>query len=269
MPRADPKSDPCDAERMPTPMDARESQVPLSSSQIDHNEVVEAILARHSTRTGYVDRRIDEPILKEIVRAGLAAPSSKNAQPWRLHVVSDRTVLGVLAEAVRRAPDADRYVPHDPNTGRPWPQYVSTVRESAEVLAQVSTGVFIENLGIFSGGRQTLVSVARDGLVGSLVGYTLEAVGIGAAVQNMWVAANALGVQAAFMGDILIAEDEIRRYLGLTGDLIGVLALGYADTPQGPRRSLDLDDPTRVKWHGSAGHDNTRSELGGPATGTT
>ena len=125
----------------------------------------------------------------------------------------------------------DEYVPHDPATGRPRPAYVSTVRESAQVLREVAAAIFIENRGLFSDGRAGLIGATRPALAGSLVGFGLEMIGIGAAIENMWLAAEALGVRVAFMGDVVIAEDDICAALGIAGDLAGVLALGFSDVP--------------------------------------
>jgi nitroreductase len=212
--------------------------------------VITAMLARRSIREGFDGQPIPDPVLKEIIRCGLAAPSSKNAQPWRMHVVTDRVRLGKLADAVEHADGAAEYVPHDPATGRPRPAYVSTVRESAQVLREVAAAIFIENRGLFSNGRAALVRATRPALAGSLMGFSLEMIGIGAAVENMWLAAEALGVRVAFMGDVVIAEDDIRAALGLTGDLAGVLALGFSDVPLPPRRQrLDEQDADHVVWH--------------------
>lgn len=212
--------------------------------------VIAAMLARRSIREGFDGQPIPGSVLREIVRCGLAAPSSKNAQPWRLHVVTDRTTLGGLADAVEQAKDADEYVPHDPATGRPRPAYVSTVRESAQVLREVAAAIFIENRGLFSNGRAGLIAATRPALAGSLVGFGLEMIGIGAAIENMWLAAEALGVRVAFMGDVVIAEDDIGATLGIAGDLAGVLALGFSDVPVPPRRQrLDERDADHVVWH--------------------
>ena len=81
--------------------------------------VIAAMLARRSIRERFDRQLIPEPVLREVVRCGLAAPSSKNAQPWRMHVVTDRATLGGLADAVDHAVGVDEYVPHDPATGRP------------------------------------------------------------------------------------------------------------------------------------------------------
>lgn len=212
--------------------------------------ILDAIVNRHSTRDDFTDEPVESIVLEQIVRCGLAAPSSKNARPWRLHVVSDRRILSSLADVIDTAEGIDTYVPHDPRTGKPHPQWVSTVRESAEILRQVTAGIFVENCGTFSNGRQTLAAASHESLVGSLVGYTFELVGIGAAIENMWIGAQSLGVSAAFMGDVVIAEDGIRDRLAIEGDLVGVLALGYSDAiAPALRRSTDTLQGQRVVWH--------------------
>lgn len=88
----------------------------------------------------------------------MAAPSSKNSMPWRLHVVSDRELLSRLADAVTTHRGRATYVPHDPLTGLPRPEYTSTVVDSGQVLRQVPLAIFIENLGPFSRGLDGLAS---------------------------------------------------------------------------------------------------------------
>jgi len=132
--------------------------------------VIAAMLARRSIREGFDRQPIPGPVMREIVRCGLAAPSSKNAQPWRMHIVTDRATLGSLADAVEHAEGVDEYVPHDPATGRPWAAYVSTVRESAQVLREVAAAIFIENRGLFSNGRAGRISRPRPPLPGWRVG---------------------------------------------------------------------------------------------------
>src|SRR5689334_18937504 len=79
--------------------------------------ILDALRRRRSIRYGFDDRPIARGELAEVITCGLAAPSSKNAQPWRFHVVTDRATLRALADAVASAPTIDTYVPHDPRTG--------------------------------------------------------------------------------------------------------------------------------------------------------
>jgi nitroreductase len=212
--------------------------------------VIRRILSRRSVRSAFNAQPIPRADLEAIVTCGLAAPSSKNARPWRVHVVTDRRLLEELANAVATSEGADEYVPRDPLTRRPYPLWPSTVKESAEVLAQASAGLFVENRGEFSRGRKILTTAIRESPYVSLVAYTFEIIGIGAAIENMWLAANALGVAGAFMGDVVIAEETISKRLGFERDLVGVLALGYSDEAVATNRiAYGLDDTGRVSWH--------------------
>lgn len=222
------------------------------------NPVVRAILERRSVRSGFSAKAVPDRILAWIARCGLAAPSSKNAQPWRLHVVSDRGLLDDLARAVTEAPESGTYVPHDPTTGRPHARWQSTVRESADVLRNVPAAIFVENRGTFSRGRRALLASDRPALEASIVGYTLEVLGVGTALQNLWLALHSLGLVGVFMGDVLIAEETLADRLGVETDLVGVLAFGYPAQPSEPTTEPTLgddEDPRdlgpAVRWHGA------------------
>jgi nitroreductase len=190
--------------------------------------VIETICGRRSIREGFLRTPLPPAVVDDVVRAGLAAPSSKNHQPWRVHVVTNRVVLTELADAVQHAKGADRYVPFDPQTGQPRQGLASTVAESADVLRQVPLGLFVESHRSFSGGRQALLGADDERRRSAVIGFALDMVGIGTLVQSMWLAACAHGVSGVFMGDVMIAEQTIGERLRMEGDLMGVLALGYA-----------------------------------------
>ncbi len=198
-----------------------ENTPPLTS------EIAQLICGRRSVRGGFSDRSVDEDLVRLIVYCGCCAPSSKNAQPWRIHVVQAREVLRSVASAVEEAnAELESFVPLDPITGVPHDEWETTVLESAQVLREVPLGLFIENRGEFSYSRRAVADAADVGAV--LMTYSLEVLGLGALIQNMWLAAEAQGLSGVFMGDILVAEPHIRETLGMTGDLVGVLALGYS-----------------------------------------
>jgi nitroreductase len=215
------------------------------------NPVIDTILARRSIRFGYQDRPVAKEDLDLVLQCGLAAPSSKNARPWRFHVVQDAGLRQQIAEATERAEGVDEYVPHDPRTGLPSPHWSSTVLESADVVRAAPAIVAIENRGVFTGGRATLEQASHEALASSLAGYGFEVMGLGASMENIWLAANSLGIGVAFLGDLNIAEPEIRSLLGLEGDLMGVIALGYAPLQAPPRRDPPSETQVAapVVWH--------------------
>lgn len=140
------------------------------------------------------------------------------------------------------------YVPTDPATGVPLADYDSSVAESARVIEEAPCALFIENESPFSGGRARLVSNPAT-LGEAIIGYGFELVGIGAAIENMLLAAHALGLGAVFIGDVLIAEEEVKALLGFEGDLVGVIALGHVDQVDEPPKQM-VDG--RVVFHDRA-----------------
>ncbi len=65
----------------------------------DENIVLHAIHARTSIRS-YTAQPIPEEKITRMLKAAMAAPSSRNVQPWRFYMVSDRAVLDRLAESL-------------------------------------------------------------------------------------------------------------------------------------------------------------------------
>ncbi len=51
-----------------------------------------AIFERRSIRK-YTDKEVSEELIEKILRAGMAAPSAGNQQPWHFIVIDDRDVL--------------------------------------------------------------------------------------------------------------------------------------------------------------------------------
>jgi nitroreductase len=209
--------------------------------------LVDLILRRRSVREGYLDQEVPREVLERVVACGLSGPSSKGSSPVRLTVVTGAPRLTRLARLVANAPGWQEYVPHDPATGKPRPEWQSSVQESAAVLASAPAAIFVVNGGPFSGGRRALLDAEPAARELAITGYELELAGLGAALENLWLAALADGLSAAFLGDIGVAEISLRKELGLEGDLLGVLVLGYAE----PRDVRPAQEPDRsaVRWN--------------------
>lgn len=210
-------------------------------------ETVRAILSRRSVRHGFSATPVPRATLELILQCGLSAPSSKFAQPWRFHVVTDAATRSRLAALMEGSEDKAAYVPHDPATGAPWPIWPSTVDESAQALRSAPAAIFIENLGRFSRSRRAMIEATPEALANAMLGRDLEFMGLGTAIQSMWIAAVDQGLCGVFMGDVLIAETAIRQSLGVEGDLAGVLVLGYGETTPEPRPAAEFPNDA-VRW---------------------
>ena len=74
-------------------------------------DVIKAIMTRRSIRK-YRNMPVDEDVIEQLLKAAMAAPSSKNEQPWVFVVIDDRSLLGEIpafhpyAAMVKEAPIA-------------------------------------------------------------------------------------------------------------------------------------------------------------------
>ena len=60
-------------------------------------EMMQEIFARRSIRK-YLDKEVPDAVIKEIIRAGMAAPSSENEQPWQFIIINQRDLFYQIAE---------------------------------------------------------------------------------------------------------------------------------------------------------------------------
>jgi len=60
-------------------------------------EAVNAIFARRSIRK-YENKIVPDDMIEQILRAGMAAPSAGNAQPWHFVVIDDRRILNEITK---------------------------------------------------------------------------------------------------------------------------------------------------------------------------
>ena len=214
-------------------------------------DMTRLILSRRSIRFGFTDEPVPPEAVKLILRCGIAAPSSKNSQPWRLHAVTDRAIQASISSAMRSARNVGSYVPHDPLTGAARPEYRSTVVDSAAVLEAAPLVIVVEHVAPFSRGLEQVAITEPSRMRSTLFGLALEMLGIGAAIENMWLAALDQGLQGCFLGDTAIGEERVQELLGCEGDILGALAFGFSTAKAVP----PMDRPARpeldrVVYHG-------------------
>ncbi len=66
---------------------------------METNRVIETILTRKSVRK-FINKPIEKDKIELVLRAGMAAPSARNRQPWKFFAVDDRKLLDELAEGL-------------------------------------------------------------------------------------------------------------------------------------------------------------------------
>jgi nitroreductase len=186
---------------------------------------LEAITARRSIRK-FKDTPIPDEVLEKILKAGLQAPSGKNRQPWRFIVVkSDKR--SEMLQIMRAGIENTKAQGDDPGSSE-W---------TAKVMEQAPVTVFIYNSeGIRPWEKHS---------VGQMFDDVVDIQSIGAAIQNILLAAVDLGLGSLWICDVFYAYEGLSDWLGESGEMIAAVSLGYPDESPAARSRKPYDEIVR------------------------
>ncbi len=184
--------------------------------------VFNAISQRRSIRKYKIDQ-VPEESLRKILQAGILAPSGMNRQPWKFYVVQgekrDEMIVRLDMSLSNREKEG---------------QNVSGARHSFEVMAQAPTTVFIF--------RPNRTAPWLADSMGQYFRDLVDVQSVGAAIQNMILTAEELGIGSLWVCDVFSAHAEINEWLGESTEMIAALCLGYADEHPAARKRKAFDD---------------------------
>ena len=172
-------------------------------------DVLQAINERRSIRRFKSDP-VSADIIRTIIDAGIKAPSGKNRQPWEFIVVTgDKRAEMVRAMRAGIEASKARHI------------NVGSAEYSANVMEQAPVTILIFNpYGKVPWQEKSISDQIMD---------TVDVQSIGAAIQNMILAAQSLGLGSLWICDVFAAYEEICRWLKKNCQMIAALSLGYAD----------------------------------------
>lgn len=170
-----------------------------------------AITARRSIRE-YENRPVARETLEAILESATKAPSGKNRQPWRF-VVLQGSKKAELAAIMAQA------AAHRKEQGLD----IGSSELSIKAITQASAVIAVFNAFSAEEADYNHYRLLTD------------TQSIGAAVQNMLLAAQSFGVGTLWMCDIFYAEREIRAWLNRSSELVAAVAIGHAAQAPWPR----------------------------------
>lgn len=189
-------------------------------------QTLKAIADRRSIRK-FKNQPISEETLQAILLAASQAPSGKNRQPWRLVVVPEARraeMVNILREVGARLKAKG-----DDTGSCEW---------TTKVMEQAPVTVFVFN----PDGLHPWLAHSIDQNFSALV----DTQSIGAAIQNMLLAAQDLGLGSLWICDVLYAYEELARWLGEGGQMVAAVSLGYPDEAPAARPRKPLTEVVRV-----------------------
>lgn len=201
---------------------------------MEEKTLFEVIYSRRSIRK-FLDKPVPRSDIEKILDAAIRAPSGSNAQPWHFMVIEDRNLSRAMREAVDRKMDEILTWPETKGRER----YVEAYRYYFTFFDQAPV-VF----GVLGRDHQTVVrKVTKEhGAKGRRAPGSAQQ-SVAAAIENLLLAATALGYGTCWMTGPLIAAEELEQLLGVEEPwyLAALIPLGYpAQSPNPrPRRGLD------------------------------
>ena len=188
-------------------------------------DVLQAIASRRSIRN-FRDEPIPDETLEVILTAATQAPSGKNRQPWRFVVVTrDKRaeMVRLMREGIARA--------------RSRGEEIGSSEWTANAMEKAAATVFVFNPhGMHPWLARSIEQQFQD---------LVNTQSIGAAIQNMALAAQGMGIGSLWICDVFAAYEELRTWMGEEGQMVAAMSLGYADESPGPRPRKPMDDVTR------------------------
>jgi coenzyme F420-0:L-glutamate ligase/coenzyme F420-1:gamma-L-glutamate ligase len=187
--------------------------------------LVHALLGRRSVRR-YLDKEVSEDSVERVLEAARWAPSPHGRQPWRFAVVTREETKARLAEAM----------------GEEWRTNLEMDGQSAEVVEKRLEGsrrrlldapvlvllcLYLEDLDAYPDAARQRNET------------TMAVQSLGAAAQNVLLAAYSQGLDTSWMCAPLFCPDRVAAALGLDPKLVphALLTLGYAEADPPKRRA--------------------------------
>ena len=192
-------------------------------------DVLQAIRDRRSIRKFQPDPLPRESI-EAILDAGRLAPSGKNRQPWRFVVVQGEErepMYACLQEGLQKAVQ----------NGIPTGSAENTFR----IMREAPVTVFVFEPESSAPWNEKSVPEQISGIV--------NIQSVGAAIENMLLCAQDMGIGSLWICDTFSAYQELCAWLGRDSLLAAAVSLGYPAEAPAARPRLALAELT--EWRGS------------------
>lgn len=191
---------------------------------------MQAIWDRRSIRAFKPDA-VPLPLVQKILEAGRAAPSGKNRQPWRFVVYGGRPkadLLAAMGQGILREREGTRALLPESAPG------LGSAVQTLRIMRKAPLLIVVLN----ANGKSPLDGLTTDQRFTELV----DTLSIGAAIENMLLQAQALGLGTLWIANTCFAYPELTAAIGTPHQLVGAVALGYAaEAPEArPRKPLEV-----------------------------
>ncbi len=177
---------------------------------------------------------VPRKMVEQVIEAGINAPSAKNRQPWKFIVISGSEKDKML-EAMKKGIAKEECGQGFLKNSR---QHIGGAKYTVKAMEQAPVILFVLN----ELGSSLAVSLTAEEIIYDRANIQ----SIGAAIQNMLLEAENIGLNTLWICDICFAYDELNQYLGESGEMVAAIALGYGDEKPAKRPRKALEEV--VQW---------------------
>lgn len=192
------------------------------------NDLLKLMSGRGTVRRFKSDP-VPEEHLKKVLQAARWAPSGANTQPWDFIVVRDlelkRKIAQILVDAQQQAKRKDKKFPYGADE-----ELVRRFTNPPVLIVACADTRFMRAYPR-AGYREQILNVS-----------------MGTAIQNMMLAANALGLALSWGTVETLSRDKLRKLLGIPAyiNILEVLQLGFPAKRVSPRFRRDPREFTYI-----------------------
>lgn len=201
-------------------------------------DIFEAIRARKSIRK-YKPDPIPEEDIRTIVDMATRAPSASNDQMWKFLAVTNRRALQEMKDAILRKLD----------TFMEWPEaepYMGQLRAAkgySTFFTEAPVTIVVLGEPYHSAVDDVLEKRGWDRPAIDALRQKPDIQSVSAAIENLCLAATAMGYGTCWMSAPCIAGPEIKELLGIESpwEVIALVPIGFAGGPPAhrPRKPLE------------------------------
>lgn len=191
--------------------------------------VCEAINARRSIRR-YTSTSLSEELISKLLYIASQAPSAKNRQPWFFYVISDQNVKQKFVDTLRAGTNHLYQQYQQQNIQRPDILSAENTLRAMEQAAALILVKLVSRYNIYHNDEVNWPLHALDIEVADLLS-------IGAAIQNILLSAEEMGLGTLWVCDIFYAYPALTQFLQEDAPIVSAVCLGYPDEfPASPSR---------------------------------
>ncbi|MCB0994069.1 MAG: nitroreductase family protein [Acidimicrobiales bacterium] len=191
-----------------------------------------AVAGRQRACRHYTDAAVDDAIITELLRVACCAPSSQNQQPWRFVVVRDDETRAAFGELMREI----------------WERFGRRFSEGT-----LEPALFREvDEGVGGGGLAKAPVHIVVGGDSSVLDRSQLASSVFPAVQNLLLAATALGLGSCLTTIATLRADDVRALVGFPPEIdpLAIVPIGYPARPLGPPRRNPVESNSSRERYG-------------------